>query len=174
MNQSKKRFFVKELNYLAGIIFGSVFFAVGYSWFLLPYNMAPGGVVREDRAPAERPRPAPPGAERRAEPAPPPAPAAPVTCEDLPKALAGAFGDRSDCALIGRTLREALASAEAGTITRWINTRSQTSGTIKVSAPESRDGAVCRRAELAVTCAGETKRAEAALCLRQGTWVLVE
>ena len=27
-----------------GIILGSVFFAIGYSWFLLPYNMAPGGV----------------------------------------------------------------------------------------------------------------------------------
>ncbi|MCB5233652.1 MAG: YitT family protein [Candidatus Cloacimonetes bacterium] len=31
------------LNHL-GIIFGSLFFAAGYSWFLLPYNMAPGGV----------------------------------------------------------------------------------------------------------------------------------
>jgi uncharacterized membrane-anchored protein YitT (DUF2179 family) len=44
VNQSRERFFVKELKYLSGIIFGSVFFAIGYSWFLLPYNMAPGGV----------------------------------------------------------------------------------------------------------------------------------
>ncbi|HPF08224.1 MAG TPA: YitT family protein, partial [Candidatus Cloacimonadota bacterium] len=31
------------LNHL-GIVFASIFFAAGYSWFLLPYNMAPGGV----------------------------------------------------------------------------------------------------------------------------------
>ncbi len=30
------------LNHL-GIVFASIFFAAGYSWFLLPYNMAPGG-----------------------------------------------------------------------------------------------------------------------------------
>jgi hypothetical protein len=125
------------------------------------------------RSPArQQPVPEPPGATRD-DPAKSP-PAAPVTCEDVPKALAGAFGDRSDCPLIGRTLREALASAEAGTITRWTNTRSQTSGTIKVSAAESRDGAVCRRAELTVMRAGDTKRAEALLCLKQGAWVLLE
>ncbi|MDD3535453.1 MAG: YitT family protein [Candidatus Cloacimonetes bacterium] len=31
-------------NYI-GIIFASLFFAAGYSWFLLPYHMAPGGVA---------------------------------------------------------------------------------------------------------------------------------
>ncbi len=31
------------INHL-GILFASLFFAAGYSWFLLPYNMAPGGV----------------------------------------------------------------------------------------------------------------------------------
>lgn len=41
---SRKQRITRELRYLAGIIFGSVFFAIGYSWFLLPYNMAPGGV----------------------------------------------------------------------------------------------------------------------------------
>lgn len=44
VNLSRKQFFVKEFKYLTGIIVGSVFFAIGYSWFLLPYNMAPGGV----------------------------------------------------------------------------------------------------------------------------------
>ena len=34
----------REITHLAGIIFGAVFFAIGYSWFLLPYNIAPGGV----------------------------------------------------------------------------------------------------------------------------------
>jgi surface antigen len=92
----------------------------------------------------------------------------------MPKALAGAFADTSDCTLLERTLRQALATAEAGTITRWTNTRSQVSGTIKLGAGETRDGAVCRRADLTVTRAGETKRAEAVLCLKSGTWVLVE
>ncbi|MDZ4183202.1 MAG: YitT family protein [Candidatus Cloacimonadaceae bacterium] len=34
----------REATHLFGILFGAVFFAIGYSWFLLPYNMAPGGV----------------------------------------------------------------------------------------------------------------------------------
>ncbi|MDP3113884.1 MAG: YitT family protein [Candidatus Cloacimonadaceae bacterium] len=34
----------REAGHLLGILFGAVFFAIGYSWFLLPYNMAPGGV----------------------------------------------------------------------------------------------------------------------------------
>jgi serine/threonine protein kinase len=126
-----------------------------------------------DEAPrTEAPKRTQPEAERPAKPAPPPA--APVTCDSMPKSLAGAFGDASDCTLIERTLREALVNAEAGTITRWTNTRSRTSGTIKLSVAESRDGAVCRRAELSVTRAGDTKRADAVLCLKQGTWVLVE
>jgi uncharacterized membrane-anchored protein YitT (DUF2179 family) len=41
---SKKQRLQRELSHFIGIIFGSVFFAIGYSWFLLPYNMAPGGV----------------------------------------------------------------------------------------------------------------------------------
>ena len=34
----------REVGRLFGIVFASFFFAMGYSWFLLPYNMAPGGV----------------------------------------------------------------------------------------------------------------------------------
>ncbi len=41
---SKKQRIRREIGHFAGIIFASVFFAIGYSWFLLPYNMAPGGV----------------------------------------------------------------------------------------------------------------------------------
>lgn len=41
---SKKQRIKREISHFAGIIFGAVFFAIGYSWFLLPYNMAPGGV----------------------------------------------------------------------------------------------------------------------------------
>lgn len=44
MKSGRNRFLARELKYLSGIIIGSVFFAIGYSWFLLPYNMAPGGV----------------------------------------------------------------------------------------------------------------------------------
>jgi len=100
--------------------------------------------------------------------------AAPLTCPAMPKALDGAFADQGDCALAERTVRQALATAEAGTITRWPNTRSKTSGTIKLAAAAARDGAVCRRGELTVTRGTETRRAEATLCLKQGTWVLVE
>ena len=39
-----KRLVLREARYLAGIIFGALLLAIGYSWFLLPYNMAPGGV----------------------------------------------------------------------------------------------------------------------------------
>jgi uncharacterized membrane-anchored protein YitT (DUF2179 family) len=39
-----KKLFLREAKHLAGIILGSIFVAVGYSWFLMPYNMAPGGV----------------------------------------------------------------------------------------------------------------------------------
>ncbi|PKN72174.1 MAG: membrane protein [Candidatus Cloacimonetes bacterium HGW-Cloacimonetes-3] len=41
---SKKQRLQRDIGHFAGIIFASVFFAIGYSWFLLPYNMAPGGV----------------------------------------------------------------------------------------------------------------------------------
>lgn len=43
-HQSRKKRIQREITHLAGIIFGAVFFAIGYSWFLLPYNIAPGGV----------------------------------------------------------------------------------------------------------------------------------
>ncbi len=43
-NLTKKQYLRRETGRLIGIIFASVFFAMGYSWFLLPYNMAPGGV----------------------------------------------------------------------------------------------------------------------------------
>jgi serine/threonine protein kinase len=136
----------------------------------------PSGVARDERerGRTETPKRAEPEPARPAQPTPAPAPAGPVTCEAMPKALAGAFADTSDCTLAERTLRQALATAEAGTITRWTNTRSQVSGTIKVSAAEAREGNVCRRAELTVTRAGETKRAEAVLCVKGGVWMLVE
>lgn len=41
---SRKRKIQREITHLVGIMFGAVFFAIGYSWFLLPYNIAPGGV----------------------------------------------------------------------------------------------------------------------------------
>jgi len=115
---------------------------------------------------------------RKAEPAKPvpqPAqPAAPMTCPGLPKALDDAFADASDCALLQRTLMQALATAETDTITRWTNTRSGVSGTIKLSAAAARDGAVCRRAELIVVRVDGTKRAEAVACLKDGRWTIVE
>lgn len=102
------------------------------------------------------------------------APAAPHSCPGLPKDLDGAFGDDGDCALFQRTLMQALATAESGTLTRWTNLKSGVSGTIKLGAAESRDGSVCRRAELAVTRADGTKRAQAAACLKGGRWTLAE
>ncbi|MDD2230175.1 MAG: YitT family protein, partial [Candidatus Cloacimonetes bacterium] len=41
---SRKQRIKREITNFTGIIFASIFFAIGYSWFLLPYNMAPGGV----------------------------------------------------------------------------------------------------------------------------------
>jgi uncharacterized membrane-anchored protein YitT (DUF2179 family) len=41
---SRKQRLKRELINHLGIIFAAIFFAAGYSWFLLPYNMAPGGV----------------------------------------------------------------------------------------------------------------------------------
>ena len=41
---SRKQRIKREIKNYTGTIFASVFFAIGYSWFLLPYNMAPGGV----------------------------------------------------------------------------------------------------------------------------------
>ncbi|GAB1367363.1 YitT family protein [Candidatus Cloacimonadaceae bacterium] len=42
--QNRKQRLTREIIRLWGIVFASLFFAMGYSWFLLPYNMAPGGV----------------------------------------------------------------------------------------------------------------------------------
>ncbi|HOH97388.1 MAG TPA: YitT family protein [Candidatus Cloacimonadota bacterium] len=42
---SRKQRIQREVKNHIGIILASVFFAIGYSWFLLPYNMAPGGVA---------------------------------------------------------------------------------------------------------------------------------
>lgn len=100
------------------------------------------------------------------------APAA-ADCRSLPRPIADALA-AADCAQLQRTLMQALATAESGAITRWINPRSGASGTINASAREMRDGAACRRFELAVTRGGETWRAAALACLKQGRWVLME
>ena len=44
LKNTKKQHLQREIGRLVGIVFASFFFAMGYSWFLLPYNMAPGGV----------------------------------------------------------------------------------------------------------------------------------
>lgn len=36
---------IKSLEEYVGIIFGAVFFAIGYSWFLVPNKIAPGGLA---------------------------------------------------------------------------------------------------------------------------------
>jgi uncharacterized membrane-anchored protein YitT (DUF2179 family) len=41
---SRKKRILREITHLLGILIGSFIVAIGYSWFLLPYNMAPGGV----------------------------------------------------------------------------------------------------------------------------------
>jgi len=43
MKQRKKNI-RREIEQYLGIIFGAIVFGMGYSWFLIPYNMAPGGV----------------------------------------------------------------------------------------------------------------------------------
>ncbi|MEF3694709.1 MAG: YitT family protein [Candidatus Cloacimonadota bacterium] len=40
-----KRQIKRELIRSLGIVFASIFFGLGYSWFLLPYNISPGGVA---------------------------------------------------------------------------------------------------------------------------------
>jgi len=40
----KKNKLIKNIVQLIGIIGGSVLFAMGYSWFLAPYKIAPGGI----------------------------------------------------------------------------------------------------------------------------------
>lgn len=94
-------------------------------------------------------------------------------CRSLPKPVADALA-AGDCAPMRGALMQALATGESGAITRWTNTRSGTSGTIKVAAREMRGGAACRRVELAVTRSGETEQAAALACLKQGRWTLVE
>ncbi len=41
---TRKQRLKREIMNYVGITFASFFFAAGYAWFLLPYNMAPGGV----------------------------------------------------------------------------------------------------------------------------------
>ncbi len=41
---SRKQRITREISRLLGIVMAAMLFATGYSWFLLPYNMAPGGV----------------------------------------------------------------------------------------------------------------------------------
>ncbi len=43
MRQRKKNL-RREIEQYLGIIFGAIIFGMGYAWFLIPYNMAPGGV----------------------------------------------------------------------------------------------------------------------------------
>lgn len=45
MLQRAKRHLQREISRYLGIVFASIFFGIGYSWFLLPYNIAPGGVA---------------------------------------------------------------------------------------------------------------------------------
>ncbi|HNU54337.1 MAG TPA: YitT family protein [Candidatus Syntrophosphaera sp.] len=41
---SGKQLFFREAKHIVGIAIGALLLAIGYSWFLMPYNMAPGGV----------------------------------------------------------------------------------------------------------------------------------
>ena len=42
---SKKQYILRETKNLIGITFGALLVAIGYAWFLMPYNMSPGGVA---------------------------------------------------------------------------------------------------------------------------------
>ena len=42
---SKKQYILRETKNLVGITFGALLVAIGYAWFLMPYNMSPGGVA---------------------------------------------------------------------------------------------------------------------------------
>ena len=44
LRRAKKKY-AREVGRYLGIVLASVLFGIGYSWFLLPYNMAPGGVA---------------------------------------------------------------------------------------------------------------------------------
>jgi len=43
MKSPKRKMLVNILDY-AGILFGSIIFGISYSWFLIPFKVAPGGV----------------------------------------------------------------------------------------------------------------------------------
>jgi uncharacterized membrane-anchored protein YitT (DUF2179 family) len=43
MRQRRKNL-KREIEQYLGIILGAIIFGMGYAWFLIPYNMAPGGV----------------------------------------------------------------------------------------------------------------------------------
>ncbi len=95
------------------------------------------------------------------------------TCAALPPELAGELSDAADCRLLHRNLTEALAASEGGAITRWINTKSGNSGTVKLGATEMRGPIACRKAEIVLTKgAGATRRAEIVACLKDGKWAL--
>lgn len=95
------------------------------------------------------------------------------TCAALPPELAGELRASEDCALLHRNLTAALATAEGGAVTRWINLKNGNAGTIKLGATEMSGAIACRRAEIALTRAsGETRRAEIVACLKDGTWRL--
>jgi uncharacterized membrane-anchored protein YitT (DUF2179 family) len=42
--KERKKNLRREIEQYLGIIFGAIVFGMGYAWFLIPYNMAPGGV----------------------------------------------------------------------------------------------------------------------------------
>ena len=42
---SRKQYILRETKNLIGITIGSLLVAIGYAWFLMPYNMSPGGVA---------------------------------------------------------------------------------------------------------------------------------
>ncbi|MGH7005127.1 MAG: hypothetical protein ACREIP_14380 [Alphaproteobacteria bacterium] len=94
------------------------------------------------------------------------------TCAAMPPELSSELGAAEDCGLFHRNLTQALATAEGGAITRWIGTKSGTSGTIKLGATEMRGATACRRAEITLTRAGAPKRAEIVACLKEGRWQL--
>lgn len=95
------------------------------------------------------------------------------TCAALPPELTGELSDAADCRLLHRNLSEALAASEGGAITRWINTKSGNSGTVKLGTTEMRGPTACRRAEIVLTrAAGTVRRAEIVACLKDGRWTL--
>ena len=44
INKFYNKHLFREIERYLGIIFGAIIFGISYSWFLIPYNIAPGGV----------------------------------------------------------------------------------------------------------------------------------